>query len=182
MMKKLLFILAVLITATVANADMILNINEATNTVSISGDGTTESPIGAFLLVESPGSIAGGNIVYPGSLAAYDDLEAVAAYLWMSPDETLELFQDFLGKPELSDLSYITLADGAAPAAPLDGILVNGIGLTRVGPVKLTLVSDDFTTVFDTEIISAPEPLTIAMLGLGGLFLRRNVQVYRRAR
>ena len=169
-----LVLLAIFSIASVANANLMLNINEADNTVTISGDGETAAPVAAYLLVEGPGSIAGGNIMYPGSLAAYDDLEAIAASLWMSPEDTLDAFKIFMSKPDLADLSLITLADGAVPQALLQGTLVDDIGLTVIGPVVLTLISDDFTTVFDTEIVHIPEPISLTLLGLGILFLRRR--------
>ena len=174
MMKKALIVLAVLMTASGANANLILNINETGNAITISGDGATSSPMAAYLFVEGPGSIAGGNMVYPGSLSTYDDLEAIASILSMSPQDTLDAFRAFTSKPDLADLSMITLADGAIPPAPLQGTLVDGIGFSATGPVVLTLISDDFMTVFDTTYIAAPEPLSIALLGLGGLFLRRR--------
>ena len=76
--------------------------------------------------------------------------------------------------PNLADLSLITLADGAIPPVPLQGTLVGSIWLTVAGPVVLTLVSDDFMMVFDTKYVAAPEPLSVVLLGLGGLFLRRR--------
>lgn len=172
-MNKLLVMLTVLAMATAANAGLTINVNEAMDTITITGDGTTAPPIGVYLFVEGPGSITGGNVVYPGSLAAYNELEAVAATLGMSPENTLASFKDFTGKPDLADLSYIILADGAVPPAPLEGTLVGSITLTGTGPVVLSLVSDDFKTVFDTKSVPIPEPITIALLGLGGLLLRR---------
>ncbi len=74
-----------------------------------------------------------------------------------------------LQAPELMDLSFITLADGAVPAAAtLEGLLIGNIILhcDAIGDVRLTLVSDDFTIVYDTQDIQqVPEPGTILLLG-----------------
>ena len=173
-MKKIFVILTVLAMVSVGSATLTINVNEAMDAVTITGDGATAQPIGAYLFVEGPGSIAGGNMVYPGSLAAYDDLDAIATTLGMSPDDTLVAFRDFVGKPDLADLSFITLADGGDPPAALIGTLIDSIGLAGTGPVVLSLVSDDFATVFDSTNVPIPEPATIALLGLGVLFLRRR--------
>jgi len=178
MTKKTLFVLAVLTTATVANAKLMLNINEAGDTITISGDGATAPPVATYLFVEGSGSIAGGNIVYPGSLSEYDDLETIAGNMGVSPQDALAAFGAFTSKPNLVDLSYIILADGAVPLAPLQGTLVDSIGLTVAGPVVLTLMSDDFVTVFDTKTVYVPEPVSLVLFGLGGLLLRRKFKIY----
>jgi hypothetical protein len=164
-------LLAIFSMASIANANLVLNINEAGDTITISGDGTTDAPVAAYLLVEGNGSISGGNIVYPGSLSEYDDLEAIAGNMGVSPQDALAAFQAFTSNPNLADLSYITLADGAIPMAPLQGTLVDSIGLTMAGSVVLTLMSDDFVTVFDTKTVHVPEPVSLILFGLGGLFL-----------
>jgi len=178
MTKKTLVVLAVLTTATVANAKLILNINEVCDTITIIGDGATASPVSAYLFVEGSGSIAGGNIVYPGSLSEYDDLEAIAGNMGVSPQDALAAFSAFISKPNLIDLSMITLADGTIPPAMLQGTLVDSIGLTVADSVVLTLMSDDFVTVFDTKTVYVPEPVSLVLLGLGGLLLRRKFKIY----
>ena len=174
-MKKLVALVLVLGLCSLANAGLTIGVNAAMDTVTISGDGATASPAAAYLLLEGPGAIAGGTLLYPpalpGGLSLYQDLESCAADWGVTPAEGLLLVKDFVGKT-IADLSFITLADAAIPAAPLTGVLVKDIRLTWTGTVKLTLVSDDFTVTYDTKEV--PEPLTIVLLGLGGLFLRRR--------
>jgi len=174
-MKKLVALVLVLGLCSLANAALTIGVNTAMDTVTISGDSLTASPAAVYLLVEGPGAIAGGTLLYPpalpGGLSLYQDLESCAADWGVTPAEGLLLVKDFTGKT-VADLSFITLADGAIPAAALQGLLVKDIGLTWQGEVTLTLMSDDFTITYDTAKV--PEPLTIVLLGLGGLLLRRR--------
>jgi len=173
MMKKLVALLLVFGIASVSNAALTINVNEAMDTVSITGDGATGSPVEAYLLVDGPAHINGGTLVYAGSLSAYADLEAVADSLGMDPPTALATFADFVGMPNLQDLSYMNFADGSATPPPLEGLLVDGIALTDIlGEATLNLVSGDFGTTYSSVVV--PEPITIALLGLGGLFLRRR--------
>ena len=187
-MRKLLILMLVLGLSPVANAvlisvdgvvdpeDTTINLTPS-ETVVIDIMGQDEpQPLNAYLLIEGPGAIAGSTMLYPGSLAMYFELEGWAAFCGYTPEELLGAIAA-MGYPGLVDLSYMSFADGAAPGAPLSGKLVDDIifHCEGLGDVVLTLLSDDFVTVLDTQVIhNVPEPMTVALLGLGGLFLRRR--------
>jgi hypothetical protein len=148
---------------------------DATAVIGIQGDGLTPPPIALYLLVEGPGSIDRSTMVYPGALSAYQDFPLTVPDIEVPPppEEQLRAARELLGRPDLMDLSFITLADSAIPPAPLDGLLVDNIILhcDAIGDVRLSLISDDFATVYDTQAIrQVPEPATLFLLGLGSLF------------
>jgi len=172
MMKKLVALVLVLGMCSLANAALTIGVNAAMDTVTVSGDGATTN-VAAYLLVEGPGAIEGGTLLYGGALAAYQELEGAAADAGVTPAEYLALVKDLTGKT-VADLSFLTIADTAAPPLSTAGLLVSGIRLTGTGTVKLSLVSDDFATTYATREVPIPEPLTIVLLGLGGLLLRRR--------
>ena len=171
-MKKLVALVLVLGMCSLANAALSLGYDPATSTVSISGDGATTN-VALYLLVEGPGSINGGTLVYKGNLSKYQDLEDAAVEAGITPAEYLGLVKDATGKTVV-DLSAITIASSDIPPLSTAGLLVDGIKLTWTGPdqAMLTLMGDDLATVYSS--VSVPEPLTIVLLGLGGLLLRRR--------
>jgi len=102
-----------------------------------------------------------------------------------SPGDVLNeegtLIQDIRGYIEQGDLVGVVFTEGAAvlyefelhiPDAPYSTIItitMNGLDLYNLG------YNDPGYTATDTlEIHVTPEPMTIALLGLGGLFLRRR--------
>ena len=182
MKKKLLFMLAVLAMASVANATILISVDGVVDppdteielypsdwvTIDLWGDGTT--PGGMFLLTldcQGPGSfdISGAVVLYAGSKNV--------APTWLD-DAGLA---GSLGAQ--NPMVYFELTDPVVPPAepePLEGTLIDDIlfHCDAEGEVIIT-VYDGALTVLDTQIIhQVPEPMTIALLGLGGLFLRRR--------
>jgi len=180
-----LLLLFILCLVPSANAGLFISVNgviepplaeitlepDQTAILGINGDGFTPARVALYLLVEGPGSIDRATMIYRGTLAAYQDFPD-----WenpSSPEEQLQQARELLGRPELMDLSFITFANGAIPPAPLDGLLVDDIILhcDAAGDVTLSLISDDFTILYDTQVIQqVPEPMTLLLLGAGSLF------------
>jgi hypothetical protein len=150
---------------------------DETAVIGIHGDGWTMANIVVYLLVEGPGSIDGHTMVYPGSLSAYEDLEAFADSFGRSPEDMLVLVREEVGKTNIQDVSYTVVADWAIPPAPLKGLLVDDIIFQcgGFGDVKLTLMWDDYADTFPTQVIhQVPEPGTLFLLGLGIFLMRRK--------
>ena len=158
-----------------AESEITLNQSD-TIILDIHGDGATPSPSNVWMFVEGLGSINGGNMIYAGSLSAYLDLDEAAGVVGVTPQELLDQFGAILGTT-LVDLSYSIYADPASPPLPLEGRLTDGIEFHcegYPGDVLVTIAGDDFGIYDQLVIHQVPEPITFALLGLGGLFLRRR--------
>lgn len=173
-MKKLLVLLLVLGVASSANAALTLvssagNSLDPTgvtfpNTTVISIYNDTEAPgqgLLTYLTIAAadPGSWAGTDVInVPPALGGTNTYYGV-----VDPGIGLvDIWQSNLGVASTEDY-------GIGNLASFDFMC------TGEGDVTITMLADDLTTVIDSiRIAQVPEPITFALLGLGGLFLRRR--------
>jgi hypothetical protein len=169
-MKKLLVLMLVLGMASWANATLAI-INNGDGTVDIECDVTltTSDYIYATLVIDvTEGTVSGGAIessLVSGNgdtwqLGIGDDAEG---YYYPVPSGMNGVY--------MNELIYTgTFASGTT--------LFEGIDVTlsdSSGTIYVYIIPEDFSnygTMDDSLLI--PEPMTIALLGLGGLFLRRR--------
>jgi hypothetical protein len=175
-MKKLLVVMLFLAMASMASAQLVLNVSDTelmesdTAIISITGDAINGiEPGGIFLL-----GIGAGD---PGTL---DFTNAVINYAggdigFFVIDDT-----DMAGGMGIKNpFDMISLNDAPLPPAvplPLTGLLVSNIlfHCDGVGEVTLTLFNGNLVPLTSVVITQLPEPITIGLLGLGALFLRRR--------
>jgi len=172
MMKKLLVLALVLSIATVANAALVIH---APATLAVGGTTviTLEGLTGQVMLltmltVEGPGTLDFETLtpIYAGSLAVIDDV--------LNVEDGQDWFDAIVGANEnVTQVVYGEFFDatGLKPEGDLYTIELTCDGL---GDVILTLLDEDFETITSVTIEQIPEPATMLLLGLGGLFLRRK--------
>jgi hypothetical protein len=171
MMKKLLIMLAVLAMASVTNAALVLDPVEATMAtgLNIQTDpiDVADAQQALFLAVGGGGGVLdAGTVVYGGSLSAITDLTGADA------DLTAAVTAMMGEAPTRIDM--IELFDGTATPPDVIGVLVSyGVTAEPSGETAVALLNPDTLEIMSSAKI-VPEPVTIALLGLGGLFLRRR--------
>ncbi len=187
-MKKLLVVLMVLSMAAITNAAVKINVDMGANTELAAGEIATISIVAAdelspsnlylFVTNGSFGTVSGGSVVWPdfsssaGEMSLHNGagdpyVNAVRQYGWSDATQTY----------------YISLTGNTNPLI-MNGTVVDSItyhaGIAGDSTIILGYVVDDdqggyLMAVWDTVVITqVPEPMTMALLGLGGLLLRRR--------
>jgi hypothetical protein len=116
-----------------------------------------------FVGVQAGLELGAGQMLYGGSLAAIED------YTGVDPDLTEGVRQMIGADPSKIEFVQLFHADPDNPV-PVMGELVSYAVLGGEGEVHLL----DGDTLESFSSVYIPEPITIALLGLGGLFLRRR--------
>jgi hypothetical protein len=180
-MRKLVVLMLVLGLATVANAGLWISVNGTVDPpdssitinpsdwieIDVYSDGLTQSQQEFYLTIDGVGHVDITSAVNSVNPPGYPDTVIDIGVLF-DPDPLDP------GKYIFMDLAVL----GGPPAPPVPlGTAVDHIFLHcdgGPGDVLIT-VFGSMDGELDTQIIhNTPEPMTIALLGLGGLFLRRK--------
>jgi len=163
MVKKLLVLMLVLGLVSVANAVLSLTVDGGD-----SGAETTIIPSDDIVV----GIYSDNSIGYGCWILFYDGARTIHA---RQPFPMGDLSSIGLqGHYANYNYYYVTVADS-------QGNLVPGIGFEvdyhadGLDDILVELYDESYTTILDTLVVhQVPEPITIALLGLGGLLLRRR--------
>jgi hypothetical protein len=179
MMKKLLVLALVLSMATMANAALVLSI-----------DGPTElatGAVGVYTVSYAGGTILGSYVDIISDIGAQPFNIGNGVIITTNRDSSIDVvgINSLSGNYEVGILNDVAATNLGSPlfsfefTAPLT-VPVGGyahISLLDNGQLDLTwtqVVSPDLGDMPSVAVHITPEPITMTLLGLGGLFLRRR--------
>jgi hypothetical protein len=167
MIKKVLILMLVLGMASLASADYSLNF-DGSRTLSVSwgpGDWVSGTQLDRyFSVVTDPGGIG---VITGGSPTGAAPPDSA----WFGDNALASGIANGHGDGMWGAITEIATGNTYAPGVYFDGI---DIALSGAGLVYLVTTAD-FQIFTDTDSVMVPEPTTIALLSLGGLFLRRRI-------
>lgn len=182
-MKNILIVFTVLAMASVANAALKISVDGVVSPAETevyvdypSGTAVIDihavNQVGAvlgWLTIQGPGSIDASSPTYLWEQSAVENMP--------DPGPIIDQFCDILGVCGIVDIIDITVQDISEPFTDPDGLVIDGLQFHCAddGDVTLILWNAETFEIMDTVVIhQVPEPMTFALLGLGGLFLRRR--------
>jgi hypothetical protein len=198
MMKKLLVLMLVLAMSTAASAVVDLTISVTLDPfgdpiyienpqdteiylypsdyiwLDIHGTVSSTTPINVWMVAVGPGSMSGGQVlVGDGTVTDYDPMDEI------EPGFTWGDFFASYGYDVSPMINFIEFYDSSTPIEDLTGILFDykEFHCDGEGDVVIYVLNADTgeMEVLDSLVIhQIPEPMTVALLGLGGLFLLRR--------
>jgi hypothetical protein len=173
-MKKLLVLALVLSMATMANATLTMTISGAT---SVAVDGTQTYTIGYTGSPELPASVDVEVLVDNVAIGTIGNGVVICS----NSDVALNWAAEVTAGQEWEEAAVQDLTAGVAIATPLFTIDPTGVA---AGTVTISLTENYIQDVLWNQIVGTnmaskavlvtPEPFTMTLLGLGGLFLRRR--------
>ena len=176
-MKQLLVLLTVLAMAGTASATMTI-----VAPAEVDGGATFEVGLdvaGEDALITDVLAIAGNAAAIDATGVVLNDTQVTPYFEDLSADPDFQAFMADLGITDAVGIYYYEFVDVAVPPAVLDGTLISNIMVTAGGAddgnIVVALADGANGVLRGSETVNViPEPMTIALLGLGGLFLRRR--------
>jgi len=183
-MKKLLTLMLVLAMASVASASFLISVDNVVDPpdTSITLQESQHAVIDIHSIGDEPALIPGMIFVEGDGALSFDnawiiDLDMGSEFIVdISDDTEAQGYLQSFGFNPVS-IGYFELVDSSVPARIIpDGKIVDLIDFhcTGINDAIITLWDAGLEEVRDQQVIHQPEPMTIALLGLGGLFLRRR--------
>jgi len=188
-MRKLVVLLLILGMASLANAGYVLNLSAPgpinpgqTLTLTISANSSGAGLLGEFILITqtSLASITGGTMNIP-TASGFNTADASMLFTDPSPTASGNGVTGLNGR-DGGVVGTINAYATSEPFAP--GNYITGITFTAIaaGTAHIEFLdvyntndaTDGAVPIASADVVITPEPATLAILGLGGLLLRRK--------